>query len=327
MPCLILLFLIASPAGPATPAADDRVQIEISPRPLPDGLRIGMAPRALVLFVRNREVDRVKLPQIPRKAKRLADHAILAMGTHGLWILRVGADDHWVIVQKMKLPESVDGFEILNDRVMPTTRPIQAYFYRSNLVPKPVVPPPGKLDHLLPGIRARSKDWPEPLELPEPGFPMPGFYVETNFLYTQATQLYARQEGRMNDPLHWGIELSLRLGFHVYREHVAGISLLRLIGWQEPTFDNNRDYDEQVWSMYNPTGLFYQYAPSALPVGVQVEPIRVEYREGTPAEYGGRLTLQLVKRTAPMRLGFEMRTDVTRTIIRVSFAIVCGFNF
>jgi len=249
------------------------------------------------------------------------------MGTHGLWILRVGEDHHWVIVRKMKLPESVDGFEIVNDRVLPTTRPIHAYFYRSRLAPRRVTPPPGMLDHLLPGIRARSQDWPDPLELPVQGFPVPNSYVETNFFFTQATQVYARQDSRLDDPLRWGIELSARLGFHIHGPHVAGISLFRLIGWQEPTFDNHRDYREQVWSMINPTGLFYQYAPLLVPVGVQVEPIRVEYREGTPTEYGGRVTLQLVKRSAPMRLGLELRTDVTRTIIRFSFAIVCGFNF
>ena len=121
--------------------------------------------------------------------------------------------------------------------------------------------------------------------------------------------------------------MSIRFGFRVYGDHLAGMSLFRLIGYMEPQFDNHQPYDEQVWSMINPTGLFYQYAPAALPVGVQVEPIRVHYREGTPDEYGGRVTLQWVKRSAPMRLGLEMRADMTRTIVRVSFAIVCGFNY
>jgi len=324
---LFFLLWIATPDVPVPLPPDVRVAVEVSPSPLPAGVRIGMAPRALMVFFENRVTDRFGLPQVPKKAKRLDDHAILALGKHGLWILRVNADHRWEIVRKLKLPEPVTGFEIFNDRVLPTVRTNHAYVYRSDLVPRPVRPPPGEFDHLLPGIRTRMKDWPEPRELPEQGFPVPDFYMETNFFHTQATQIYARQEGSLHDPLHWGIELSVRMGFHVHGGHVVGVSLFRLIGWQEPQFSNNRDYSEQVWSMTNPLGAFYQYAPAALPVGVQVEPIRVEYREGTSSEYGGRVTLQWVKRTAPMRLGFEVRTDWTMTIVRVSFAIVCGFNY
>jgi len=324
---LLFMFWIATSESPSPLPADDRVALELAPRPLPTGVRVGMAPRALILFVENRVFDRFPLPAVPKKAKRLDDHAVLAMGEHGLWILRVNAERRFEVVRKMKLPDPVTGFELINHRVLPTVGANHGYVYRSELVPRPVVRAPGEFDHLLPGIRERMIDWPAPRELAEPGFPVPDFYVETNFFHTQATQVYARHEGKMHDDLHWGIEMSIRFGFHVYGDHLAGISLFRLIGYMEPQFDNHQDYSEQVWSMINPTGLFYQYAPAALPVGVQVEPIRVDYREGTPDEYGGRVTLQLVKRSAPMRLGLEVRTDLTRTIVRVSFAIVCGFNY
>mgnify|MGYP000873592726 CR=1 FL=1 len=324
---LLFLFWIATSESPSPPPADERVALEISPRPLPAGVRVGLAPRALIAFVDDRVSDRLPLPAVPKKAKRLDDHAVLAMGAHGLWILRVNADGRFVVVRKMKLPDPVTGFELLDHRVLPTVRANQAYVYRSELVPRPAVRAPGEFDHLLPGIRERMNDWPAPRELAEPGFPVPDFYVETNFFHTQATQVYARHDGNLHDELHWGLEMSIRFGFRVYGDHLAGMSLFRLIGYMEPQFDNHQPYDEQVWSMINPTGLFYQYAPAALPVGVQVEPIRVHYREGTPDEYGGRVTLQWVKRSAPMRLGLEMRADMTRTIVRVSFAIVCGFNY
>jgi len=331
----MLIWWICCALLAAEPAMGDRVTFLLDLRPPAPGLKLAREPRALVLQRDGLPVDRLALPVAPKKAQRKDDHALLALGSHGLWIVRLLPAGRLVVVARHRLARPVDGFFFEGTRVIPTAggRPIP--LPKPPPVP-PVVAPPSRETAIWP-VKDRLKalpadqlrrmhDWPEPVTLSPPVSSRPKVFFETSFLQTLGLPVMTTRHDLRNLT-----EILVRVGYHVTPNHVVGLTLC--IGDSDYDYHalDGSDHDYHVSGFGNPSLFFYRYSMEAHPFEVQLEPLLSSLWDSRNVEefdaWGFRVAGQWVRRGGPMRFGLEVRLDLFLEYVQLSVALIYGINF
>lgn len=330
---IICAWLAAGPtSGKAEPAPGKHEAFPLATGPLAPGLALAREPNALLLTRGGVTVDRLTLPAKPSLARRRDDHAVLALGHHGLWIVRLDPRGRLVVVARHRLTRSIDGFLLEGDRVIPTSagEPILK-------TPPPTPPPPtfqaARTPHDLEvwpveeRLRALDKHtlqkmirWPSPTAGPAPVSWRPRLFLETNFLlnfsFSSSQEVWA--PGIVLEPL-------IRVGYHVTPSHVVGVEFMAV-------FMDERDgpVRENIHEYLNPFFLFYRFSFETVPVEVTLSPLATSREspdpEAHPIVWGARFAGQWVKRSGRMRLALEGRLDVFWGIAYPSVAVLFGLN-
>ncbi len=320
----------------AAPTVGKHESYQLKSGPLAPGLGLARESRALVLTRDGAPVDRLALPAKPRQAKRKDDLAVLALGVHGLWIIRLDPKGKLAVLARHRLPRPVDGFSFEGDRVVPTSagEPIQK-------PPRPIQPTRPTHDQdvwpvaerllaLSPGVRTRMKTWPGPEDLGPPVSARPSAYLESSYLLTYFLPAWTRD-------LDIGSRtelMVLRTGFHLTPNHVIGIGLWGSFRYDSP--DPALTDKGYMLGDYHVTFPFYRYSMPTRRLEFQVEPLRVELVDGDTDDWGEyvyhttwgvRLSAAWVKRAGPLRLGLEGRVDLLTRLILPSVSLIFGLNF
>lgn len=341
---LCALLTTGPTSGKAEPATgQDLVSFPLASSPLSPDLGLVREPRALVLTRDGAPVDRLALPEKPALAKRKDDLAVLALGVHGLWIVRLDPKGKLIVLTRHRLPRPVDGFLLEAGRVIPTSAgepilrpppPIRPTRPARDL---DVVPFPARLQALSPAVRARLKTWPGPRDLGPPVSSRPTAYLESSFLLTYFLPAWTRD-------LDLGprAELTvLRVGFHLTPDHVVGIGLWANYRYDSIDVSSNEKLDSSVTDRryllgdYYVTFPFYRYSMPSRRFEFQAEPLRAVLKdvrkdvwEDVPeTAWGVRLSAAWVKRAGPFRIGVEGRVDLFTRLLLPSVSLILGLNF
>jgi len=314
---------------------ESRVTFAVEVRPLPAGLRLAREPQVLVLQRDGVPIHRLPLPVIPKKAQRKDDHAFLAMGIQGLWIVRLLPEGRLVVVARHRLPKPVDGFFFEANRVVPTTggRPI--------LRPPASVPPPShhpNLPSLGERLRALSNEelarmssWPAPREVEAPVSARPRAYLESSSMFTFTFPAWNRDVDVGNRKEI----MVLRAGFHLGPNHVLGLGI-----WANfRTYDNHSSSTDKEYLLNDYTNgfpIFYRFSFPSRRIELQIEPLHTRLKKNNQEEWqldtyeeawGARLSAAWVKRSGPLRIGVECRFDFFARLLLPSLSIMLGINF
>ena len=329
----ILFALLA-----AEPANGKHESFPLEPGPLSPGLALAREPLALVLNRDGAPVDRLALPAKPKHSKRKDDHAVLALGVHGLWIVRLDPRGRLVVIARHRPARPVDGFFFEGDRVVPTFAgepilkpppPIQTTRPTHD---QDVWPVAERLRALSPGVRSRMKSWPGPDDLGPPVSARPSLYLESSYFFSYFLPAWTRDLDIGNR-----MELTvLRVGFHMTPNHVVGIGLWG--NFRQNQLDPVTTDKRYLLGDYYVTFPFYRYSMSSHRLEFQVEPFRAELIGSDPynhlgGEYvyhtawGVRLGAAWVKRAGPLRIGLEGRVDLLARLLLPSVSLIFGLNF
>jgi len=315
-------------------ANDTRVSYPMETTTLTPGLRLFRKPRTLVLIRDKEIVDQLSLPGEPKLARRKDDHAVLALGKHGLWMIRITPEGRLIVVARHRLHSPVDGFFFDEARVVPTAT-------GSPILVKPQIrfnPPPGDSPVLPVGERlralsndmlARMRHWPESRDLGPPVSARPRMFLESNFFMVIPFPALTRDV----DTGHRLELVVLRVGCHLFPNHVLGTSLTVNLR-ENPLYPKNPQ-ERYVLLDYDNTKsfFFYRYSLPNRRLEFHVEPLRAgiwdsEIKSWTRDDvWGVRLGVAWVKRTGPLRVGVEGRFDVFERVIMPSVSMIFGFNF
>ncbi len=221
---LLISQLLGAPDGPGrwffTP---------IDPGELAPGLAVSIRPDGLALHDGPRRLALLTLPARPLRARRVGDHAILALGRHGLWVVRVTGERRLKVLHTLIPGPPVTGFELSGGRVFPTTGPGHARIAD----PPPVLRPPSKQTpgaapapapspfvDLIPGERLRMPAWPRPRPLTNGWLESPTLFFEFNLPVQTAIDPW-RPEDSGDAAFHHNFEATLRqIGRASCRERV-----------------------------------------------------------------------------------------------------------
>ncbi len=331
---MYLWFCCALLATEAVP--ESRITFVVELEPLPAGLRLEREPRALVLQRDGVRIHRLALPVIPKKAQRKDDHAFLAMGLQGLWIVRLLPEGRIFVVARHRLPKPVDGFFFEGNRVVPTSagRPV-ALLPPPEPVPPAVAPPSHETSiwpvkdrrQVIPADQLRSMlDWPVPEELAPPVSVRPKAFLESNFLQTLGLP-----STTIEHDLGHTAELLLRVGYHLTPNHVVGVGFWFMANDYQYHHPKGDGFFYTVGDYGNPIYFFYRYSFTSRPIEMQIEPLLGHVYDSATEElqetWGFRVAGQWVKRGGPMRFGIEARLDVFWKLVFPTVALIYGINF
>jgi len=311
------------------------VQVSIEADELAPGLSLSLRAGGLALHAGARRLAHLRLPGKPVQARRVGDHAILALGKHGLWVVRVTRERRLKVLHTLYPGPWVDGFEISGDHVFPTTgkarvrilaKPPASRSPRKKPPERAPPPSPPPFADLVQDELHRMPGWPRPRLLSNGWLEPPWLLLEFNLPWQAAVDA-DRLDDEGADAVHPSVELTFRLGHHLGRGHIVGLNVIHR-PWEDPIQDGSVEEGlRRIRSLTNPVLLFYRYAIPRTPLGVQAEPIRVEWDPDRKVEYGVRWTLQVTKHTTPARIGLELHLDLTPGSIRPTLALVLGMNF
>lgn len=318
----------------ANPVIGARVSFPLETNPLAFGLRMARKPRTLVLIRNGEIVDQLALPSKPELARRKDDHAVLALGKHGLWIIRITPEGRLIVAARHRLSLPVDGFFFDKARVVPTVA-------GSPILTKPKIrfsPPPSDATILPTGERlkalshevlTRMESWPESRDIGPPISARPRAFLESNFFIAIPFPAWTRDvdTGRRADLV------VLRAGFHLLPNHVLGTSLSINLRMDSLYPENPRE--RYVLLDYDNTKsfFFYRYSLPSRRLEFHVEPLRAKIWDSEKRSWtlddvrGVRLGAAWVKRTGALRIGVEGRLDVFERFILPSMSMIFGFNF
>ena len=198
--------------------------------------------------------------------------------------------------------------------------------FLAQLLTQPAPAAPDPFSDRVEADRRRMATWPRSRELSNGWLSPPSQFIESTFVL-QAGMDWRKLDDSFSAALYGNAELVFRVGHHLGRGHIVGLTLLFM------AMDDGVEYDwkpyepRQIVRLYNPTLLFYRYAFPGTPLSAQVEPLRMEWSAGDRVDHGVRFSFQVVKNTTPMRLGLELHLDVTTDLVRPTLTLVWGYNF
>ena len=304
----------ASSVSAAEPVLAAPWSFAISPRPLTIGGAFRQVGRYFIYEYAPGEETWHTLPVKPSRVRRIDDTVVFALGEHGVWVGRLGrrpgapgsAEPGLRIEARHRFADPVVDFTIENGRVTPLTgvngHPV---LLQGVAVTPKTTRPPRLLDVSYGDERIVNPKW----------------IVEATLL--AGVQMHPEQDG----VFHYCMPLSLRLGYSPVLGHTVGVSFFAEEG-EEKIFLKPNDLHENWWSVdtyFNPLFLFYRYSLQAVPLSLQLEPLKADYFKSDD-EYGLRLTIQWARALQGLRVGVEAHLDKTENITRFGLWLVVGWN-